>query len=127
MTASVGTRTTTPRSSRLPGNAATVAEELLWRQNSSLIAKPQVPLRQICELTRGLVDLWRSGRSGSDLDRARRARAVEQGGALLVARLQRAKALFVAISHDLIGADRMIETDRMADFVDQRVAQIVDL
>src|SRR5262249_43976709 len=67
------------------------------------------------------------GLSGRDLDRARSACAVEQDEALCVARLQRAKALFVAIAHDLTDGGGMVEPDRMADFVGERVAQIVDL
>jgi hypothetical protein len=43
-------------------------------------------------------------------------RAIEQGRAPAC---RQTKALFVAISLDLTGADWMIEADRMADFVDQ--------
>ena len=66
------------------------------------------------------------GLSGIDLDRVRRAGAVEQGCAVGVARLQGAKVLLVAISHNLTGADRMVEADRVADFVGQGVTQIID-
>jgi hypothetical protein len=34
--------------------------------------------------------------------------------------------LLIAISHDLTDADRMVETDGMADFVGEGVTQIID-
>src|SRR5215510_116085 len=71
---------------------------------------------------RAPLHLW-----GPDRDCARSACAVEQDEALCVARLQRAKALFVAIPHDLTDGGGMVESDRVADFVGERVAQIVDL
>jgi len=95
------------------------------RNLTLLTTKPQVRTPQMCELTRCEADLPRPGRSGRTLGRVRRAGAVEQGGASGVARLQRTKVLLVAISHDLTDADRMVETDRVADFVSLGVTQIM--
>jgi hypothetical protein len=51
--------------------------------------------------------------------------AIKHHGAMDVARLQRAKVLLVPITHDLIAPIWVIEANGVADFVCERVAQIV--
>src|SRR5690606_10804705 len=52
--------------------------------------------------------------------------AIEQHGALDVARLQRAELLLVAVVHELPGRDGVGQSDGMTDLMGGRIADIVD-